>query len=59
MRILPIGLEYYTDLRPLQNLLPFNEQKHNLFGVVDSRSGANRRQLNKPHSRSSALTLRQ
>ena len=34
-----LGLEYYTDLGPLQNWLPFNEQQHNLYGVVDFKIG--------------------
>ena len=32
---LAIGLEYYADLGPIGNLLPFSEQGHNLYGVVD------------------------
>lgn len=34
-----IGVEYYTDLGPIQNPLPFNEQQHNIFGVIDFRVG--------------------
>jgi hypothetical protein len=32
---LSVGVEYYTDLGPLQNWLPFNEQQHNIYAVVD------------------------
>jgi hypothetical protein len=32
---LAIGVEYYTDLGPLQNFVPFNEQQHNIYAVVD------------------------
>jgi hypothetical protein len=34
-----LGLEYYTDLGPLQNFLPLNQQQHNLYGVVDFKIG--------------------
>jgi hypothetical protein len=34
-----VGLEYYTDLGPLQNWLPFNEQQHNIYAVVDFKVG--------------------
>ncbi len=34
-----IGIEYYTDLGPLAHWLPLNEQRHNLFGVVDFKVG--------------------
>jgi hypothetical protein len=34
-----LGVEYYTDLGPLQNWLPFNEQQHNLYAVVDFKVG--------------------
>ena len=33
------GVEYYTDLGPIQNMLPFNEQQHNLYAVVDFKVG--------------------
>jgi hypothetical protein len=36
---LAVGVEYYTDLGPLQNWLPFNEQQHNIYGVVDFKIG--------------------
>jgi hypothetical protein len=36
---LSVGLEYYTDLGPIQNLLPFNEQQHNLYAVIDTKFG--------------------
>jgi hypothetical protein len=36
---LAIGLEYYTDLGTPQNWLPFNEQQHNLYAVVDFKIG--------------------
>jgi hypothetical protein len=34
-----LGLEYYTDLGPLQNFVPLNQQQHNLYGVVDFKIG--------------------
>jgi hypothetical protein len=36
---LSVGLEYYTDLGPLQSWLPFNEQQHNIYAVVDFKIG--------------------
>ena len=36
---LSVGVEYYTDLGPLQNWLPFNEQQHNIYAVVDFKIG--------------------
>jgi opacity protein-like surface antigen len=30
-----LAIEYYTDLGPIGNFLPFNQQRHNIFGVVD------------------------
>jgi hypothetical protein len=36
---LSVGVEYYTDLGPLQNILPFNEQQHNIYAVVDFKVG--------------------
>jgi hypothetical protein len=36
---LAVGLEYYTDLGPVQAWLPFNEQQHNLYAVVDFKIG--------------------
>ncbi len=36
---LSLGVEYYTDLGPMQNLLPFNEQQHNIYAVVDFKIG--------------------
>jgi len=36
---LAVGVEYYTDLGPLQNWLPFNEQQHNIYAVVDFKIG--------------------
>jgi hypothetical protein len=36
---LSVGVEYYTELGPLQNFLPFNEQQHNIYGVVDFKVG--------------------
>jgi hypothetical protein len=36
---LQVGLEYYTDLGPLQHFLPLKEQEHNLYGVVDFKVG--------------------
>lgn len=34
-----LGVEYYTELGPFQHFLPFNEQQHNIFGVVDFKVG--------------------
>jgi hypothetical protein len=34
-----LGVEYYTDLGPLQNWLPPNQQQHNIYGVVDFKVG--------------------
>jgi len=34
-----VGLEYYTDLGPLQSWSPFNEQQHNIYAVVDFKIG--------------------
>jgi hypothetical protein len=36
---LQVGLEYYTDLGPLQHFLPLKEQEHNIYGVVDFKVG--------------------
>ncbi|HEY2137711.1 MAG TPA: hypothetical protein VGH49_17635 [Xanthobacteraceae bacterium] len=36
---LSIGLEYYTALGPIGNFLPFGEQQHNIYGVVDFKVG--------------------
>jgi len=36
---LSIGIEYYTDLGPIGNLLPFSQQQHNIYGVVDFKIG--------------------
>jgi hypothetical protein len=36
---LSVGVEYYTDLGPLQNFLPFDEQQHNIYAVVDFKVG--------------------
>src|SRR5262249_25769717 len=30
-----LAIEYYTDLGPIGNFLPFREQGHNIYGVVD------------------------
>ena len=38
-KISRVGLEYYTDLGPLQNWSPFNEQQHNIYAVVDFKIG--------------------
>ena len=38
-KTLLIGVEYYSDLGPLQNFLPFNEQQHNIYAVVDFKVG--------------------
>jgi hypothetical protein len=32
---LTLGVEYYTDLGPLEHFVPFNEQQHNIYAVVD------------------------
>ncbi len=34
-----LALEYYTDLGPIGNFLPLNEQSHQIFGVVDFKAG--------------------
>jgi hypothetical protein len=34
-----LALEYYSDLGPIGNFLPFNEQSHQIFGVVDFKAG--------------------
>jgi hypothetical protein len=36
---LAFGLEYYSDLGSLNGFLPFNEQSHQIFGVVDFKVG--------------------
>jgi hypothetical protein len=36
---LSVGVEYYSDLGPLQNFLPFTEQQHNIYAVVDFKIG--------------------
>jgi hypothetical protein len=36
---LSVGVEYYTDLGPLQSFVPFNEQQHNIYAVVDFKIG--------------------
>jgi hypothetical protein len=36
---LALGIEYYTDLGPIQSFLPFNEQQHNIYAVVDFKIG--------------------
>jgi hypothetical protein len=36
---LAVGFEYYTDLGRPQDRLPFNEQQHNLYAVVDFKIG--------------------
>ena len=36
---LALGIEYYTDLGPLQNWSPLNEQQHNIYAVVDFKIG--------------------
>ena len=30
-----LAIEYYTDLGPIGHFLPFQEQRHNIYGVVD------------------------
>src|SRR5260370_3321173 len=34
-----VGFEYYTDFGRPQDRLPFNEQQHNLYAVVDFKIG--------------------
>src|SRR6266581_1914724 len=34
-----IALEYYTELGPISHFLPFSEQRHNVYGVVDFKAG--------------------
>ncbi len=36
---LSVGIEYYTGLGPVDNLLPFEEEQHNIYGVVDFKIG--------------------
>jgi hypothetical protein len=36
---LAVGVEYYTDLGPLQQFVPFNQQQHNIYAVVDFKIG--------------------
>ena len=36
---LAIGLEYYAAFGPIGNFLPFSEQEHNIYGVVDFKVG--------------------
>jgi hypothetical protein len=34
-----LGIEYYTGLGPLQNILAFNDQQHNVYAVTDFKIG--------------------
>jgi hypothetical protein len=34
-----LGIEYYTGLGPLQNILSFNDQQHNVYAVTDFKIG--------------------
>lgn len=34
-----VGVEYYSDLGQIGNFLPFSEQQHNIYGVVDFKVG--------------------
>ena len=34
-----LGIEYYTGLGPLQNILSFNDQQHNIYAVTDFKIG--------------------
>jgi hypothetical protein len=34
-----LGVEYYTDLGPIQGFLPWNQQQHNIYAVVDFKIG--------------------
>jgi opacity protein-like surface antigen len=34
-----LGVEYYTALGPFRGFLPFEEQQHNIYGVIDFRVG--------------------
>src|SRR5260370_5530287 len=36
---LAVGVEDYTDLGPLQSWLPFNEEQHDIYAVVDFKIG--------------------
>ena len=36
---LSVGVEYYTELGPLENWHPFNQQQHNIYAVVDFKIG--------------------
>ena len=37
--VFSVGVEYYTGLGPFRQLLPFNEQQQNIYGVVDFKLG--------------------
>ena len=34
-----VGIEHYADMGPLQHILPFNQQDHVLYGVLDLQKG--------------------
>ena len=34
-----LGVEYYTGLGPIQNILPFTDQQHNIYAVTDFKIG--------------------
>ena len=34
-----LGIEYYTALGPIDRWLPFNQQEHNIYGVIDFKIG--------------------
>ena len=36
---LALGVEYYTGLGPIRDIVPFNEQQHNIYAVVDFKVG--------------------
>jgi hypothetical protein len=36
---LSLGVEYYTGLGPIQDIVPFNEQQHNIYAVADFKIG--------------------
>ena len=36
---LALGVEYYTGLGPIRDIVPFNEQQHNIYAVADFKIG--------------------
>jgi hypothetical protein len=40
VRTVFVGVEYYTDLGKIGDFLPFEQQRHQIFGVTDFKLGA-------------------